>query len=138
MATMEPDWLGKGFRWPLTIDGAGGLAITSGVNLVEQSMRIIIGTAPGDYVLWPDFGCRAHERVFDPASPDTAGLLAADVRDALMRWEPRIEVIDVRAAAAGADRSRIEVTITYRIRGTRDARVLTYPFYLETGGGTNG
>lgn len=131
--TALPDWIGKGFRWPLTTDGAGGLAIASQEDLIEQSMKIIIGTAPGDYVLWPEFGCRAHERVFDPASPDTVGLLVADVRDALLRYEPRIDVNKVTGERHPVERNRIDLTIYYTIRATRDERVMTYPFYLEGG-----
>lgn len=115
------------------MDGTGGLAIASQEDLIEQSMKIIIGTAPGDYVLWPEFGCRAHERVFDPASPDIVGLLIADVRDALLRYEPRIDVNKVTGERHPVERNRIDLTIYYTVRATRDERVMTYPFYLEGG-----
>lgn len=129
----EKDWLGRGFRWPLTVDGRGAIAKISEEELVEQSIRVILGTAPGDYVLWPEFGCRANERIFDPASPDTIALLVADIRDALLRYEPRIDLIKVTGERNPVERSRIDITIHYVIRATRDEQVMTYPYYLEGG-----
>jgi len=78
----------------------------------------------------PEFGCRISEHVFAPANATTAGQLAYDVRTALERWEPRIDVDDVDVTFNAADSGVLYIDITYRIRGTNDPRNLVFPFYV--------
>jgi hypothetical protein len=80
----------------------------------------------------PAFGCRIHELVFAPNSPETVGLARRYVEEALGMWEPRITVerIEVSADAASRDAGRLNITVTYTVRSTKDSRSLVYPFYL--------
>ena len=73
----------------------GGLALARGVTDIEQAIRIILGTAPGERVMRPEFGCRIHELVFAPDNASTRRLAAYYVELALTRWEPRVELIEV-------------------------------------------
>ena len=56
--------------------------------------------------------------------------MEGEVRDALDRWEPRIEVIDVDFDLAGVDRGELLINIAYRLRATNHLRNLVYPFYI--------
>ena len=79
----------------------------------------------------PEFGCRIYEHVFAPANATTAGQIAYDVRAALDRWEPRIDVDDVVVTLRRAStRGVLYIDISYRIRGTNDPRNLVFPFYV--------
>jgi phage baseplate assembly protein W len=129
----EKDILGTGWSFPLRIDGRGGIALSQHENDIEESIRIIIGTAKGERRMRPDFGCEIHELVFAPNNATTWGLAAHYVEDALGWWEPRIEVTDVDTQLDPDDSGKLLITIYYRIRSTNDERNLVYPFYVIPG-----
>lgn len=124
--------IGRGWGFPTGVDTTGGLRTASGYTEIEESIAIIIGTSPGERVMRPAFGCRIHDLVFAPNNAETLGLARRHVEEALGMWEPRIEVVSigVKADAAEADRGRLNIEVTYSVRGTKDARSLVYPFYL--------
>ena len=57
--------------------------------------------------------------------------MAEDVREALLQWEPRIEVLDVTVTAGGAADEILNISIDYRVRSTDNRFNLVYPFYLN-------
>ena len=125
------DVLGTGFRFPMGLDGRGGIAMTSQESDIEASIRIILGTARGERRMRPTFGSRIHELVFAPDNASTWGLMQEYVQDALEQWEPRIEVLSVDAAADPDDAATLLVNILYQVKATSDERSLVYPFYLS-------
>jgi phage baseplate assembly protein W len=93
-------------------------------------MRLILGTSPGERPMRPDFGCSIHDHVFAPADTTTIGMIAFEVRLALNRWEPRIEVLDVVVTADEEDTATLLIEIQYEIRGTNNPRNLVFPYYV--------
>src|SRR5512139_1775401 len=124
--------IGRGWGFAVGTDATGGIRTSAGQTEIEESIAIIIGTSPGERVMRPTFGCRIHDLVFAPNNAETLGLARRYVEEALGMWEPRIEVVSVSVAsdAAEADRGRLNILLTYKVRGTKDARSLVYPFYL--------
>ncbi|MCB9079970.1 MAG: GPW/gp25 family protein [Anaerolineaceae bacterium] len=124
------EFLGQGLSFPLQINPRGELALVTGVSDIEQAIRIILGTAPGERKMRPEFGCRIHELIFAPNNATTEGLIAHYVEEALIQWEPRIEVLAVNVST---DRNRdgtLLIDIQYSIKDTHDERSIIYPFYL--------
>ena len=129
--------IGRGWYFPPTPDDRGTIALTSDEDEIEQSIYIILATAPGQRVMRPDFGCRIHELVFAPNNITTAGMAARYVDEALGRWEPRIELQRVDANPDPDDPARLVIVIEYRVSDRHSNRSLVYPFYLipeEKGG----
>lgn len=122
-------YLGTGLGFPLRIDARGQIALLSGPEKIEQSIRIILGTMPGERVMRPTFGCRAHELLFEPRNASTVGLLQEYVEEALLMWEPRIEVIKVNVTNEESP-SALMAEVEYRIKETHDIRSIVYPFYI--------
>src|SRR3712207_181593 len=91
-AIMSGDFLGVGWRFPPRPDGNGQIALAGGEERVRQAIWLILGTARGERVMRPDFGCGIHDLVFAPNSAGTTGQVDSLVRQALLRWEPRIDV----------------------------------------------
>jgi phage baseplate assembly protein W len=127
---MDQDIIGKGWRFPPQIGPNGRIALVGGETEIEQAILIILRTAPGQRVMRPEFGCELYELVFMPNNGDTAARIKRAVRQALGRWEPRIRVHSVEAAADADDRARLIIDIQYEIKSTHDRRSLVYPFYL--------
>lgn len=125
------DFLGSGWAFPVGPGPEGGLRMTpDGAHAVDQAIRLILGTAPGERVMRPDFGCGIHDLVFGVNDTATATAAGRAVRDALNRWEPRIDVLDVYAAPDPADRHRLLIEINYVMRSSNSRFNLVYPFYL--------
>ena len=124
------EFVGSGLAFPLRVDRRGGLALVSGDQDVSEAITLILGTAPGERPMRPEFGCRIHEYVFAPADATTAGLVAYEVRQSLVRWEPRINVTDVVVTPDPYDAGVLLVDLHYSIRSTNDPRNLVFPFYV--------
>ncbi len=122
--------IGRGWRFPPALDERGTVALTNDDDEIEESIRIILATAPGQRVMRPEFGCQIHELVFAPNNAATAGQASRYVTEALGRWEPRIEVQRVDVTQDESDRARLIISVQYRVAATHSNRSLVYPFYL--------
>lgn len=129
---LDNELIGRGWTFPVGPDGSGRLSLSSGIDDIDESISLILGTSLGERVMRPKFGCRIHDLVYAPIHGNTLGLAERYVREALGWWEPRIEVtsVDVRADREAADVGRLLILISYRVRATKDERTLVYPFYL--------
>ncbi|MFD0689861.1 GPW/gp25 family protein [Actinomadura fibrosa] len=126
---MTGQFYGRGPAFPLRLDG-GGVAESAGAAKVAESIRIVLGTQHGERVMRPTFGANLRSLAFAPNNGATADLARHYVTDALARWEPRIDVLDV---AVANDDVRLLIDVQYRLRATNEVRNLVYPFYLEGG-----
>ena len=124
------EFLGQGLAFPLQISPTGGLALAKGERDIQQAIGIILGTVPGERVMRPNFGCRAWELVFAPRNAATRSLMVHYVQQALGRWEPRIQVQEVRVLDDPEHSGALLVHIDYRVKATHDERSIVYPFYL--------
>ena len=124
------DILGSGLGFPLRVDARGGLALVRHDEDVQEAIGVILGTAPGERPMRPEFGCLIHDYVFETIDAYTLGRLDYEIRVALDRWEPRIEIVDIDFDTSRADDGELLIDITYELRATNDIRNLVYPFYL--------
>ena len=124
-------FLGAGWSFPVALDGDGRIALAAYEDKVAQSIWIILGTSPGERPMRPDFGCPIQALVFATADSTAAGRAADAVREALVRWEPRIDVLGVSAGTRPDQPSTLVVEVDYRVRATNNVFNLVYPFYLE-------
>ena len=126
-------FLGVGLAFPLAIDTQGALATVAYEEDIRQSIRIILGTNPGERVMRPDFGAGLRSFVFEPADAGVMHRVQQRVQEALIDWEPRIDVITVNVTLDRPSRSTLLIDITYRVRASNSIANLVYPFYLEEG-----
>src|SRR4029077_3321265 len=127
---MSEEFIGSGWAFPMRTDATGRIALVSREQEIEESMRLILGTAIGERPMRPEFGCEIHDYVLESADAETAARVAAAVRASLRRWEPRIEVRDVIASFDTEDSSTIYIDIRYTVGETNDPRNLVFPFYV--------
>jgi phage baseplate assembly protein W len=127
----DREYIGQGLAFPLQVNPQGGIALASGERDVEQAIRVILSTAPGERVMRPEFGCRIHELVFAPQDAATESLVVYYVEEALAQWEPRIDVQEVDVSADPDRDGALLVEIKYRVKDTHDERSIVYPFFLS-------
>lgn len=128
---MDIDFLGVGWTSPVRLDENGQIQLAKYEEAVRQSIFMILGTAKGERVMRPDFGCGIHDKVFAPNSSGTLGQIISDVRDALIEWEPRIDILDVDTIPDPQKPNMILVQVNYQVRTTNNIFNLVYPFYLQ-------
>jgi phage baseplate assembly protein W len=112
---------------------AGAIEMNSYEDHVHQSIRLILQTAKGERVMRPDFGAGLHNLVFEPVNPVTTSLVQHEVKEALIRFEPRIDVLSVEVTVDQKEEQKLLANIQYRVRRTDTIFNLVYPFYLERG-----
>jgi uncharacterized protein len=123
-------FLGRGIAFPLGVDRRGVLALADGHADIDQAITIILSTAPGERPMRPEFGCGVHDYVFDVIDAETLGRIELEVRAAIERWEPRVDLLTVGFELAGATAGELEIALEYRVRETNHVRNLVYPFYV--------
>jgi hypothetical protein len=129
----QKTFLGTGLAFPFQLNGAQRLSLVSGAEDIAQSIQIVLGTAPGERVMRPEFGCRAYELVFEPYDTATEALLIYFIEEALARWEPRIRIKKVEVEA-NRDEGRVLAHIYYTIKAIHDERSIVFPFFIESEG----
>ncbi len=127
---MTADFVGRGWAFPLRTDPTGSVALVRGEQEIIESIRLVLATSPGERPMRPEFGCAIHDLVFAPADAATAGRIAYEVRLALERWEPRIDLTDVVVRFDQAQDGKLLIDVRYTVRGDNDPRNLVFPFYV--------
>lgn len=126
-------FLGTGWKFPLQVDQRGAIATSSGEDRVVESIYSILGTAKGERVMMPEYGCAIHDLVFAPDNPVTGSQVAHDVREALTRYEHRIDLLDVSAESSPEAPNLLLIRVSYRIRANNALGNLVYPFFITEG-----
>jgi phage baseplate assembly protein W len=125
----------------LALKPSGGIAMVEGDAAVRQAIMMLLSTTPGERVMRPDYGCPLNRLVFEPNDATTAGLAIHYVRQALMRWEPRVEILRLDAGSSpregtssDEDGNRLFIHLHYRVRASRRANQIAMSVDLMGGG----
>ncbi|OLR92879.1 baseplate protein [Actinokineospora bangkokensis] len=126
---MDADFVGAGWAYPVGVSPVGGIALAGGTDKLEQAMRLILATYPGERPMRPAFGSRLRDHVFGPVSGATLEAVSDEVRRALAMWEPRVVVESVHSRPSPEDPAVLHIDIAYTVRATNEPRNLVFPFY---------
>ena len=132
---MDRDLIGQGWPFPTKPDPNGKLGFLGGGDRIKQSIWIILSTAAGERQMLPDFGCGIQDLVFQPNTAALRGVVQQHVRDALVKWEPRVNVLDVRVETPPEGRNYLLIRIDYQVLANNSLYNLVYPFFLNEGAG---
>lgn len=130
---MTKDVLGSGWQFPVRTNERGGIATSAYEQKIRESIQVILGTAKGERLMRPNFGCAIHDFVFAAIDTSTLTMVKSAIREALIQWEPRIEVLVVDAVASLSVEGVLDIRVDYRVRATNTEANLVYPFYLNAG-----
>lgn len=122
-------FVGRGLAFPLRTSATGAIVLADPGAGLEEAIRLIVATAPGERPMRPEFGCRIHDHVFAPIDDITIGSIAFEVERAVARWEPRVDVETVDVYGDQEAEGVLYISLTYRIKATNDERNLVFPFY---------
>lgn len=125
-------FLGVGWAFPVSLE-AGRTATAAYDEDIRQAITIILGSNPGERVMRPNFGAGLNTFLFEPVSTTTMEAVRKRVEEALVDWEPRIDVELVKVSTDPVERNLLLIEVRYRVRATNSRANLVYPFYLEEG-----
>jgi hypothetical protein len=114
----------------LTISPTGGIEMVDEHASVRQAILLLLSTVPGERVMRPDYGCDLHKLIFSPNDNTTAGLAIHYVRQALDRWEPRIQVTNLDADPNPQEPGRLDIILEYRLRAVQRTDELAFTINL--------
>jgi hypothetical protein len=131
---MSKEFLGIGWKFPVTVDSQTGKIRTSKHEEdINEAIRIILMTSPGERMYRPDFGCSIKKYVFGVTDTNTMTLIKHEVKSALLLWEPRIKDVEVDIDSHGGNRDFFDISISYVVRSTNNVYNKVFPFYLNEG-----
>jgi len=133
MEQKNRDYLGIGWKFPLQVTPGGKIAQAKYEQRIEEAIYLILSTAKGERVMMPEFGCGIHALVFAPNNAMTRAIVVQHVREALVTYEPRIDVLDIAVETAPEEANVLLIRINYQVRGNNALGNLVYPFYLGEG-----
>lgn len=125
------EFLGRGWVFPVDTDSGGEVELVEAEQDIRQAIRIILETAKGERVMRPDFGCGIHDYAFEMINATTLHMIETSVEEALVEWEPRIDVLSVGTSTERLAGGELLIDINYRVRQTNAEYNLVYPFYLN-------
>ena len=126
-------FLGVGWGFTPCLTAQGRVQLAQYENDVREAILIILGTSPGERVMRPTFGAGLKDFVFEPLNSTTLHLVKTRVQNALVTWEPRIDMLDVSVTVDSTLPSQLNISLTYSVRATNTQFNLVYPFYLGEG-----
>ena len=131
---MSKEFLGVGWKFPIRLDNDGKFALSQHEEDIREAILIILKTEPGERVMEPEFGCGIYEYIFSSISISNLMLMEESVKKALLIYEPRIEVNQVKASPDYQENGLVLISIDYTVSSTNERQNLVYPFYLKEGG----
>ncbi|MCD2324178.1 GPW/gp25 family protein [Sphingomonas sp. IC-56] len=134
MKTGGAPFLGRGWSFPPRVTPLGARTeMVEGHADIEQSLFILLSTWPGERVMVPGYGCDLQRFVLADLTRTLLTELCEAVRVAILRWEPRIDLLDVSATPDLLDSALVRIGIEYRVRTANTRNNLVFPFYRNEG-----
>ena len=124
--------IGYGIGYPIKVNLQGGFFLSTGESNIEESIEIILRTKLGERLYLPNFGSRLSELAFEPINSETLLLTRTYTEEAVEKWEPRINLKEVRVEP-DLKKSSISIEIIYQIKKTGEIQSMIYPFSLQSG-----
>lgn len=127
-------FLGKGIKFPIQVDQmTGNIKMSSFEEDIKEAIQIILMTKKGERVMRPEFGCDIYKYVFAVMNYTNIQLMKAEMKSALLMWEPRITDVGVEILEDKGEIGKWNIEVTYKVRMTNNPYNLVFPFYKEEG-----
>jgi phage baseplate assembly protein W len=132
--TLYTSFLGRGWSFPPTFSKTKkDVEMTADEEDIRRSLEILLSTSPGERFLQPKYGCSLDALLFEPLTTTMKTYVTGIIKQALLLFEPRIELHDVSLNGSEDAAGRVDIVIDYTVRTTNSRYNLVYPFYRQEG-----
>lgn len=115
---------GQGATYPLSYTSTGSVRLSYGRQSVEDALRAILETVPGERPMLPDFGAAVGL-----GEPIDVPRMIAKLQLDISAYEPRVDTVDV-TTDFGPDQGNVTINIAYALKDEAGEHVLTYNLFV--------
>ena len=134
MAEELNSFLGRGWSFPPSFNPyTHSVSMSSDIEDIEESIRIILNTFPGERIMQPEFGCYLKRLVFEKVDEELVNRISDTVSKALLNFEPRIRFINIEMVEHDAFNGKLMLRLFYSLIITNTRHNIVFPFYLNEG-----
>ena len=125
-------FLGRGWSFPPVFSKATReVVLTADEEDIKKSLEILLSTTVGERFLQPQYGCNLEGYVFEPMNATTETLIKLTVKNAILFFEPRLQLVSVKLDTTFITEGRADILVEYIIISTNSRFNLVYPFYMN-------
>ena len=111
---MSKDYLG--WKFPPSFNKfSKSVDVVDNENSIKESLYILLSTIPGERLMELDYGCDIQSILFKPLDLNVKTFLSNNIKSAILRWEPRIEVTNIDINGETTE-GRLNILISYKIK----------------------
>ena len=130
MANQE-SFLGRGWSFPPVFDKLEKqVKMLEAEDDVRSSIHLILSTETGERMMEPEFGWKRDRWLFEALTTTSATVIQQEIETALLVYEPRIDLNEVRLIPGPKEAGKVEILVDYTVRNTNTRHNLVFPFYL--------
>jgi len=127
-------FLGSGWSFPPKFDKySKSVIMDNGEIDIENSIRIILGTYPGERLMNPEFGCAVKRMNFENIDKGNVTRIQEIVGNAMVQFEPRIKFQSIEIISQDEQEGLIVLQLNYTIISTNTRHNIVFPYYLTEG-----
>ena len=126
----HPDFDSSESKLGFQLSPSGNLKMVDEDASVRQAVLLLLSTAKGERVMRHDYGCDLDKLAFMPTDETTLGVAIHLIRQALTKWEPRIDILRLDADFNKSEPARMDLILEYRVRRTASKTNLLIPFNM--------
>lgn len=130
---VDLSFLGTGWGFPPEFSRRGAVRMVSAEEDIGESLRLLLGTTPGERVMQPSFGCGLKAHVYDSINESTITILKDVISRAILFFEPRVVLDHILVDSSAEMEGRLDFQIAYTVISTNTRHNIVYPFYLREG-----
>lgn len=134
LSKKQKSFLGSGWSFPPQfLDDTQGIKMSHDDQDIREGLFILLSTLPGERLMNPEFGCDLHSQAFQSINSTTVNKIKDLIATAILYFEPRITILDINIDAAEQLQGKIDIYLSYEVKGVNSRRNMVYPFYLVEG-----
>lgn len=118
----------SGLIFPLQLT-SGKHTVSSGVELIEASLKTILAWPLEHRMFLPEFGSRVEEILESPNDAILTTLIRRYVIDSISTWEQRIELLDISMERPSP--TSLTINLIYKIRELNIENSFEYTYYVN-------
>lgn len=124
-------FLGRGWHFPPTFDKySHTLQMVENEVDIQESLGILLSTAPGERVMLVDYGADMKRLLFEPLDTGLATYMESLIKDAIILHEPRVQLEKIVLTPIVAE-GKIEIAVDYVVVTTNTRYNNVFPYYLN-------
>lgn len=127
-------FLGTGWSFPPDFNRIdNSVQMVSDITDIEESIKIILSTTPGERLMQPEFGCDLKRLVFETIDSTLIASLDHLIYHALLNFEPRITFLNTEILNMDNLDGTLQIQINFKVIITNSRHNIVFPFYLLEG-----